>query len=105
MEGAVYIGPLKSNRMRAPLEHEEKDAVEKVAVETMNTLGIPYEPIAQSPVDSLRDRINGTYRITYYTQEKRILREQQVAEERREANRQERERLRKKQESKICALL
>ena len=106
MEGTTFTGPLRSNRMRAPLPDEQKDAIETQAVENMKTLGIPDELIASAPVDSLRNQINGTYRLAYYTQEKIILRQTQAAEERREEQRLAREQIRKKQQqSSICTVI
>jgi len=105
MERAIFTGPLRSNRMRAPLEEETKDAVEKQVVENLYALGISNEIIAKSPADSLRDRINGSYRLAYFTQERRVLREQQISEERREENRLKRERLRNEKKSSVCSVV
>ena len=103
MEGAIYTGPLLSNRMRAPLEEDEKDSIEKQVVENLHQMGITNDIISQAPADHLRDRINGSYRLAYFTQERRILREQQIADERREENRLKREEFRKrKKNSSIC---
>jgi len=105
MEGAVYTGPLRSYRMRAPLEDETKDNVEKQVVENLNTLGITNEVIAQSPVDTIRDRINGSYRLAYFTQERKIFREQQIIDERKEENRIKREKLRNEKKSAVCSVV
>jgi len=104
MEGVRYIGPLRSNRLRPPLDSEESDTIETNAVMTLNNYGITNEMISQCPLD-LRNQINGTYRLAFFIEEKKAWRKTLKEEEDALYSRKLLLENASAKDSKVCALL
>lgn len=80
LEDTVFCTPMASSRVKPPLPGEEIDKIEKEALQELNTLGVKEDIIRQCP-DSIKDRINGMYRLAYYKAAKKEFKQRQKIED------------------------
>lgn len=70
MAGEIFIGPLRSNRFKPPPNDDSLDDLERTALKMVYSYGITDEIIQECPENSLRNEINGTYRLAFFSEEK-----------------------------------
>jgi len=105
MEGCVFSQPLASKRLKPPMEYEEKDEIEQLAVQELYNYGIRDDVIQNCPND-LSSPINGTFRLAYYQAERNLAREKAKKEELAIERRKKAIELRKQRnKSKMCSLI